>query len=73
MADNFSIEQSVKFDEFGSNSYWQPGKPVGAPVSTFRQIQYLPLLNAVPDLDQALSSAMLDCGLDLHKQLIEFI
>ena len=26
----------------------------------------------MPDLDQALSKAMLDCKLDLHKQLIEF-
>ena len=66
MANNFSIEQSVKFDEFISNSYWQPGQPVDTPVRTFRQNQYVPLPNAVPDLDQALSGAMLDCGLDLH-------
>ena len=26
----------------------------------------------MPDLDQALSGARLDCGQDLHKQLIEF-
>ena len=26
----------------------------------------------MPDLDQALSGASLDCGRDLHKQLIEF-
>ena len=26
----------------------------------------------MPDLDQALSEARLDCGRDLHKQLIEF-
>ena len=30
------------------------------------------LSNAVPDLDQALSIVTLDCGRDLHKQLIEF-
>ena len=54
------------------NEYWQPGQPIGAPVSNFRQIKYLPLPNAVPDLDQALSEARLDCGRDLHKQLIEF-
>ena len=52
--------------------YWQQGHPVVAPVSTFRQIKYLPLPNAVPDLDQALSGARLDCGQDLHKQLIEY-
>ena len=52
--------------------YWQPGQPIGAPVSNFRQITYLPLPNAVPDLDQALSGARLDCGRYLHKQLIEF-
>ena len=51
-------------------SYCQPGQPVGAPVSTFRQIYYLPLPYAVPDLDQALSKARLDCELDLHIQLI---
>ena len=54
------------------NLYWQPGQPIGAPVSNFRQIKYLPLPNSVPDLDQALSGARLDCGRDLHKQLIEF-
>ena len=54
------------------NLYWQPGQPIGAPVNSFRQIKYLPLPNAVPDLDQALSGARLDCGRDLHKQLIDF-
>ena len=54
------------------NLYWKQGQPVGALVRTFRQIKYLPLPNAVPDLDQALSGARLDCGRDLHKQLIEF-
>ena len=54
------------------NFYWQPGQPIGAQVINFRQIKYLPLLNAVPDLYQALSGARLDCGRDLHKQLIEF-
>ena len=34
------------------NLYWQL---IGVPVRTFRQIKYLPLPNAVPDLDQALS------------------
>ena len=53
------------------NLYWQQGQPVGAPFRTFRQIKYLPLPNALPDLDQALSGARLDCGHDLHKQLIE--
>ena len=52
--------------------YWQPGQPIGAPVSNFRQINYLPLPNALHDLDQALTGARLDCGRDLHKQLIEF-
>ena len=54
------------------NLYWQQGQPIGAPVSPFRQIKYLPLPNAVPDIDQALSGARLDCGRDLQKQLIEF-
>ena len=55
-----------------SNLYWHLGKPIGAPVSNFRQFKYLPLPNAVPDLDQALAGARLDCGRNLHKQLIEF-
>ena len=54
------------------NLYWQPGHQIGAPVSNFRLIRYLPLPNAAPDLDQALSGARLDCGRDLHKLLIEF-
>ena len=54
------------------NIYWQPGQPIGVLVSNFRQIKYFPLINAVPDLDQALSGARLDCARDLHKQLIEF-
>ena len=52
--------------------YWQLGQPIGAPVSNFRQIKYLPLINALPDLDQALAGTRLDCGRDLHKQLSEF-
>ena len=44
------------------NLYWQLGQPIGVPVSNFRQIKYLPLPNAAPDLDQALSGARLDCG-----------
>ena len=54
------------------NIYWQSGQPIGAPVSNLRQIKYLPLPNALPDLDQALSGARIDCGRDFHKQLIEF-
>ena len=54
------------------NLYWQQSQPVGAPVRTFRQIKYLSLPNAVPDLDQALSGARVDCGRDLYKQLIEY-
>ena len=50
----------------------QPGLPIGAPVTRFRQIRYLPFPNAVPDLDKALSGARVDCGRDLHKQLVEF-
>ena len=53
------------------NLYWQLGQPIGVPVSNFRQIKYLPLSNAAPDLDRALSGARLDCRRDL-KQLIEF-
>ena len=54
------------------NLYWEPGQPIGAPVNHFRQIKYLPLPNAVPDNDQALSGAKIDFARDLHKQLIEF-
>ena len=55
-----------------SRAYWQPGQPVGVPASYFRQIRYLPLPYAVPDLDKALSGAWLDFGQDLHKHLSEF-
>ena len=54
------------------NLYWEPGQPIGAPVNHFRQINYLFLPKAVPDLDQALSRAKVDCARDLQKQLIEF-
>ena len=54
------------------NLYWQQGQPVGAPVKSFRQIKYLPLPNAVPNLDQALSKARFDCANHLHKQLIDY-
>ena len=54
------------------NVYWQLGQPIGSPVSNFRQIRYLPLPHAVPDLHKALSGARVDFGRDLHKQLIEF-
>ena len=54
------------------NLYWIPGQPIGDPVSHFRQITYLPVLNSVPDLDQALSGARVNCARDLHKQLFEF-
>ena len=53
-------------------AYWAPGHPIGAPVLNFRQLQYLPLPNAEPDLNKALQGSWIDCGLDLHKQLIEF-
>ena len=52
--------------------YWPRGQLIGAPVSNFRQIRYLPLSNVLPNLDQSLSMARLDCGPDFHKQLIEF-
>ena len=42
-------------------------KPVGAPARYFRQIRYLPLPNAVPDLDKALSVACLDSSQDSTK------
>ena len=54
------------------NLYLQPVQFIGVPVRHFRQIIYLPLPNAVPDLDQALSGARLDCARDLHKELNEF-
>ena len=54
-----------------SNLYWQQGQPGSAPVRSFRQIKYLFLPNAAPDLDQARSGAILDGAKDLHKQLID--
>ena len=54
------------------NLYWQPGQLIGALVSQFRQIQYLPISNAMPDIDQMLSEAIVNCARDLNKQLIEF-
>ena len=53
-------------------AYWAPGELVGAPIRYFRQMQYFPLLNVLPILDQALSGAWVDCALDLHNQLSEF-
>ena len=55
-----------------SNLYWQPGQPIGAPISNFRQIKYLYFSNSVPDLYKARSGARVDCRRDLHNQLIEF-
>ena len=54
------------------NLYWPLGQPVGASVRTFCQINYLSRSNAVPYLDQALYGIRLDCGRDLHKQLLEY-
>ena len=54
------------------NLYWEPGKQTGAQFRAFCQIKYLPLPNAVPYLDQALSGARLDCRRDIHQQLIEY-
>ena len=53
-------------------AYWAQGQLVGAPILNFCQIQYLPLPNVFPDLDQALSGAWVDCGFDIDKQLMEF-
>ena len=55
-----------------SNLHWQPDQPVAALVRTFSQIKYLPFSNALPDLDQAIFGDRLNCGLDLHKQLIDY-
>ena len=55
-----------------SNLYWIQYQLIGLPVSTFRQIIYLPFLNAVLDFDQVLAEAKVDCGRDLHNQLIEY-
>ena len=54
------------------NLYWQPGQLINVPLRTFRQFKFIPLSNALPDLDQALAGARVDCARDLHKQLIEF-
>ena len=50
-----------------SNLYQEPGQPIGAPVNHFCQIKYLPFPNAMPDLDQALSGAKVDCARDLTQ------
>ena len=42
-----------------SCDYCQPGQPVGLPARYFQQIRYLPIPNAVLDLDKALSGAWL--------------
>ena len=67
MKENFTGLHQKSF-----NLHWQQGQPIGAPHRTFRQIKYLSHPNAVLDLDQALSGARLDCGRDLHQQLIEY-
>ena len=54
------------------NLYWQQYQPIGALVSNFRQIRYLPFTNAVPDLDQTLAGPMVVGGRNLYKQLIDF-
>ena len=64
---NVSLTPVIK-----KRAFWAPGQFVGAPVRNFRQILYLPLEDAVPILDQALSGALVDCASDLHNQLIEF-
>ena len=53
-------------------AYWATGETVKAPIRNFRQIQYFPLPNSVPDLDEALSGCWVDCGSDLHNQLEQF-
>ena len=53
-------------------AYWAPTQPVGAPIRIVRQIQYFPLSNALPDLDQALSGDLVDCGSVIYKQVVEF-
>ena len=60
----------ISISAVNQRAYWAPGQPVGAPVRNFRQIQYFPLPNAFPDLDQALSGALVDCGSDIHKQVV---
>ena len=55
-----------------TNLYWQSGQLIGAKVNNFRQITYLPLPNAVPNLDFSISGARLDCVRNLHKARIEF-
>ena len=65
-------ENFTKRSEQIPNLNWKQGQFVGVPVKTLRQIKYRLLPNAVNHLYQALSGARLDCGEDLHKQLIEF-
>ena len=72
MAKNFFTVFNVKFYEFSLNHYLQQGELIGAQVTNFRQIHYLLSLIAVPDFDQSLSKARLDCERNFHKQHIEF-
>ena len=55
-----------------NRAFWASGQPIGAPLRNFRQMQYLFLHTAFPNLDQALNGSWVDSALDLHNQLIEF-
>ena len=72
MASIRNIQQHHTLWIVTQRAYWAAGQLVGARIRNFRQIQYLPLPNTSPDIDQALSKAWMNCGLDIHKQLVEF-
>ena len=67
-----NIQQQSFNRAVNQRAYWAPGQPVGAPVRNFRQIQYLPLLSAAPDLEIAFIGALGDCNTDIDNQLMKF-
>ena len=53
-------------------AYWAIGEKFGPPLLNFQQIRYFPIDNALPDLGLALDGALLDCGGDVHRTIMEY-
>ena len=53
-------------------AYWTIGEKVGPPLFKFQQMCYFPIENALPDLDLALDSALLDCNADVPRTIMEY-
>jgi hypothetical protein len=53
-------------------AYWQKGELIGRPFHYFRQIRYFPLEDQRPNLILALEGAIIDCGEDVHKMIIDY-